>query len=175
MECTYPFEEFQIESIECSDSGSYYTYVDNEDEEKEAEEGVCYFGQAMDIVGQVTVSGEDISRYMATQLKVCFQHNLYFFQTRTCKTYKTNLDLLAATGKVAEYGEEANGCEDDEEEGDAENQENNNKNNQYGYRGNKCNDMIEEGAHYFKTRLQIPQKDFKFHEGTILFPNHFMY
>jgi len=169
--CTYPFQEFRIESIQCGDSSSYFTYVYNdEDAQEETDEGVCYFGQTMDIAGQVTVSGEDISRYYDVSLKVCFQHPMYYLQYRSCMTYRTNLDLLAATGQVAEYGDEVNECEDYEnnEEQDYYNENNNNyNNNRYGYRGNKCNDMVEEGTHNFKMRLQIPKKDFKFHEGTI--------
>jgi len=165
--CTYPFEVFQIESIECGDSSSYFTYVYNDEDMEEADEGVCYFGQSMDIAGQVTVSGEQISRYFDVSLKVCFQHPWYYIQTRACMTYRTNLDLLAATGQVAEYGDEVNECEDYGDE---------NNNNRYGYRGNTCNDMVEEGTHNFKMRLQIPKKDFKFHEGTIavVFPDRFM-
>lgn len=168
IECGYPFDDFTINSITCTDSGSntyvsgeydqerdeydqesyeynlnadeYEQYRDEFNRNRNADDGFCWFGQTMDVAGEVNLL-EPVYRYFKVKLKVCFQNNDYgyyhYHSYAKCFTYQKKIDLMADGQR-----------------------------NRYLYTQN--NDYLEEGRHEFQTSLTIPKKSFTFKEGTLL-------
>jgi len=166
MFCSYPFE-LTINAITCTDSDSW-AYVSNEyndnNQNRNADDGLCWFGQTMDIEGEVTLM-ESVYRYFTAKLHVCYQNQGYgFYKFRSftkCFTYTKKIDLMAvSTSQQAQNSyDEAAGQEDEEQEQEQENQY------QYQYRYNQQTNYLSAGTHEFQTRLTIPNKSFTFKEG----------
>ena len=169
--CGYPMEEFSIDSITCKDSNAYTYLSDYNDDD---DDGLCWFGQNMDVVGTVTTS-EPIYRYFNAKLQVCFQnqvHSQYSFRGYTkCFTYTRKIDLLSlskaqkanndkqaaeeAAYQQAQQGDD-DGDQQDEEETEASNQD---------YANSQNSNYLQAGSHVFQTRFSLPKKTFAFHEG----------
>lgn len=147
--CGYPFEDFKIESITCSDSNSY-SVSGNGGDNYQNNDGVCYFGQNMDIEGSVTLQ-EDVYRYFTVKLKVCFQDARdVWYGYNHCSTYSKALDFLKFSSNV-------------QDESNPDQEEDNNYN--YYYETN----YLQAGEHKFTMNLKVPTKSFTFNEGKRLF------
>jgi len=146
IECGYPFEDFTIQEIECSDSS--YTFVGDGNGYAD----VCSFGQYMDIQGEVTAS-ETLYRYFGVKMNICYQ-KFSFYGYRHCEEYTSSIDLMSLADSQEE--QDAGGSQDQNQQQSYEEYQ------QQQYEAN----YLEQGSYKFGTRLHIPSKSFTFREGT---------
>jgi hypothetical protein len=84
LECSYPFEQFQVQSITCAKP----TYIQlGEAQGNQANnEDVCSFGDQMDLYGRVTVSEAVTREYYITLSN--------WYNAKHCGSYRVKVDLL---------------------------------------------------------------------------------
>jgi hypothetical protein len=84
LECAYPFEQFQVQSITCAKP----TYIQlGEAQGNQAnKEDVCSFGDQMDLYGRVTVSQAVTREYYITLSN--------WYNAKHCGSYRVKVDLL---------------------------------------------------------------------------------
>jgi hypothetical protein len=169
VECGYPFEEFEIESIECDMNG--YLNVDQDEEEMNEQQvygtDVCFFGDQMTISGTVTVT-EPVFRKMTASMKVCVMSastNSWTSWTgyKKCQVFDTTLDM----GFSSAYMQIAETMGEDEYS--ASRQQQQYWKYKYDEEGEGTyNDLyLEAGEHTWSAKLQIPTGTFTFRYGEL--------
>jgi hypothetical protein len=86
VQCTYPFEQFQVQSITCAKP----TYVQlGEGQGNNAKsEALCSFGDQMDLYGRITVS-QAVTRDYYITLIACFRSGeASWYNSKHCGTYR---------------------------------------------------------------------------------------
>jgi hypothetical protein len=138
VQCTYPFEQFQVQSITCAKP----TYVQlGEGQGNNAKsEALCSFGDQMDLYGRITVS-QAVTRDYYITLIACFRSGeASWYNSKHCGTYRVKADLL----ETITANDNANGAAQQE-----------------------YITFLAAGTYNWKARLLIPKKTFNFRNGKL--------
>jgi hypothetical protein len=140
LECAYPFEQFQVQSITCA-KPTYIQLGEAQGNQANSED-VCSFGDQMDLYGRVTVSQAVTREYYIT-LNACFRSGeASWYNSKHCGSYRVKVDLLETI--TANANANANNAA------------------QQAYIT-----FLAAGTYNWKARLLIPKKTFNFKNGTM--------
>lgn len=101
--CSYPFEQFVIDSLTCAPTSYIKFQTGNEYRDYAEDFSTCSFGDEMDISGRVTIEQAVARKYFLT-LQACFQYSDSWYGSRKCSSFRVPLDLVAAVESTNNNG-----------------------------------------------------------------------